>query len=566
MNAGTNSLNFEIQNNKIVARLTKEQMNFCVVVRKGDKEMTERYAPPIARPEASTEVKVLELPWKEAPKPGEEYEVLGCAQDSKTEKWGEWSFHKWTAPGKAALVPRIKNPPTSAAAQPPAQDPTVAQAAKANPDPGLYTNAEDEIQARLGTIEEHIDSASARLNGLPNPKMEDLEKYDRMIRKMKAGLADIAHILESIETSNPAGYTEFKTQFDRITYKLGNLEGMLGGIRGLIKNRRHTPAPTPTPVVPPVVDLAPLNGRIGALEQQLKDVNDQLAGKASADDLTALSGRVNGLTDRVTDLDTQVGGLKGEVNGLNTKVSDLDRTCTAGFTSLQGAIAGITTQIANAAAATAAATSTTPPAANTAPAAATAPIVPAANAAPATPANVTPAATPATNGGGKNKKKSRESVNFFALVLGIVIGVLAIIVVFFYATRSQNISAERIGTSDAKSAALAEIENARRLQVEMMDRMHNLQQDVEGYRRQTFVTPSAPAKNNAVTNTTLSTTNVVIVTNTTQVTYSVPSDVSDPRPPMIQRGSYVTGFWSPTMMQDRYGYHRQGFNGYIYPY
>lgn len=133
---------------------------------------------------------------------------------------------------------------------------------------------------------------------------------------------------------------------------------------------------------------------------------------------------------------------------------------------------------------------------------------------------------------------------------------------FFYATRSQTIDAERIGASDAKSAAVAEIENARRLQMETMDKMHSLQQNVEGYRRQKFVMPpppTAPAQitTNKVVNS--STTNVVVVTNIVQDNSSI-----ELHPTGIRQGFYVDGYWSPTPMQDRYSY--KGFNGFIYPH
>jgi hypothetical protein len=110
--------------------------------------------------------------------------------------------------------------------------------------------------------------------------------------------------------------------------------------------------------------------------------------------------------------------------------------------------------------------------------------------------------------------------------------------------------------------------------METMDKIHNLQQNVEGYRRQTFVMPpppTAPAQittNKVVISTPM--TNVVVVTNIVQsVSHVILQDNSSIEllhPTGIRQGFYVDGYWSPTPMQDRYSYSRQGFNGFIYPY
>jgi len=574
-------LNFEVNNNTIVVHLTDKQMNFSITVKQGSEQMTEEYKPLISKPDTHTEVKILGLSWKNPPTPGEEYKILGRAQDSKTQQWGDWSVQRWTAPGKKQqIVLRIKKPTTPVADEPPpapvaaptpvVQDPIPAT----SPDPDPSPSPKDkqvilEINERLNLIEKDLDDILESFRLKPVPPQKYLLRVEKTLVSILMAMEEIAvQVKEGLKTST-ANYKQVSEKFETCREKARKASQLLDKAKEKLlakAQQRPTqaqviPAPAPTtnttPVVAPnmttppapttaaPVDLDPINDRINDLEQQLKDVTDQLADKASSGDLTALSGRVDGLNNQVADLGSQVG--------------DLNTTCADGFATLRGAIAGIT----NPATATTPATTATPtPPASVAtatPAVATAAMT-------ATPANVAAAtpvapATTTTNRGGKNKKSGRESVNFFALVLGIVLGVLALIAMFFYTTRSQDISAERIGTSDTKSAALAEIENARRLQVEMMDKMHNLQQNVEGYRRQTFVTPSEP--DNAVTNTS-TTTNVVIVTNITQVTRV--GDISDPRPPMIQRGSWVNGFWSPTLMQDRYGYNHQGFNGYIYPY
>ncbi len=555
-----NKFEFQIQNNEVVFKAVGGYTEFAMVAKKDGKEVSGEHVVS-GMPSATVSVSISSFPWKETPKPGEEYEILVCAQNPDTKHFTEWSSQKWTAPGKATLMPRIKNPLAPVTTQPPA--PVRAPAATASPAAIPDHQLVDEINERINIIESDLDFTITKVRDTKDP---DLSGVYEMIGQMRGGMRNISTIIASIEKSCPDECSNFKIRMDQILEKMKQLQDMCRAIMGLkLANRKNvSPRPTapagpsvnPAPVVPvvPAVDLAPVNDRIDDLEQQLRGVTSQLADKASADDLHNLSGRVDGLTGQVTSLDTKVGGL--------------DKTCTDGFTSLQGAIVGITTQITNAAASTPAATSATPPAANATPVVATAPVVPAATAAPATPANVMPATTPATTNGGKNKKKSRESVNFFVLVLGIVLGVLALIAMFFYATRSQNITEQRIGASDSKSAAAAEIENARRLQVEMMDRMHDLQQQVEGYRRQTFVTPPMPAESpttlQVVTNK-IVTTNVVVMTNTV-VTHTTSQDESGPRRPAIEMGPVVYGSWSPTPMQNRYDYRRQGFNGYIYPY
>lgn len=488
-------LSFEVKNNTIAVRLTKEQMNFCIVVKDNRNEIvTGEYVPIICRPEASTEIKILDLPWKSAPKVGEEYKILGRPQDSKSQQWGDWSVQRWTAPGKATLMPRIKNPSAPVTTQPPA--PVRAPAAMpatspaVNPPVPSHQSIVRDISERLGKIETDLGEILENFRIKAVPPQKYLLKVEKTLEDVLETMKEIIEQIREGRKTSPLDYKQVSEKFEACREKADKASKLLKGAQDALLARStqvpRAPAATaarhPAPIVPavptattPVVDLDPINDRIGTLEQQLRDVTDQLAEKASANVATA------------------------------------------------------------------------PAPATVAPVVATAPVVPVV---PATPTNVaatTPVVAPTTTNG-KKGKKSRESVNFFALVLGIVLGVLALIIavgfltlsgtgVFFYATRSQDISAERIGASDAKSAAAAEIENARRLQMEMVDRMHDLQQQVEGYRRQTFVTPpmpKSPVTLQIVTNK-IVTTNVVVMTNTV-ITHTTSQDESGPRRPAIEMG------------------------------
>lgn len=98
---------------------------------------------------------------------------------------------------------------------------------------------------------------------------------------------------------------------------------------------------------------------------------------------------------------------------------------------------------------------------------------------------------------------------------------------FMFATREQGIAAERSDASATKAAALAEIEAARHLQMETIDRINGLQDRVEGLQRQNHQTPlkpspSEPSRDSGTTNTAnnYTTTNIIVVTNTVIVTPS----------------------------------------------
>ncbi len=86
-----------------------------------------------------------------------------------------------------------------------------------------------------------------------------------------------------------------------------------------------------------------------------------------------------------------------------------------------------------------------------------------------------------------------ENNNFkLTLILGIIALILLGSAFFYYASRNQTLDADRTDAAGTKAQATAEIEAARRLQVETMDRLHKLGDEVEGMRRAQHVTPPKP--------------------------------------------------------------------------
>lgn len=333
--------------------------------------------------------------------------------------------------------------------------------------------------------------------------------------------------------------------------------------------------PAPTPVPPPttpLVDLGPTNDRIDDLEEELAKLALQLADKASAEDLANLSGSVDGLGE-------QVSSLKGQVSGIETTIEKAGKTSNDRLDQLMAAISALKNQqvpVPTTAPTTPATAPALLPVKNTVPV-----TVPPAPPVKSTVPTTAPTQVTAVNPPSKGKKKSRrESVNFFALVLGIVLGVLALIAIFFYATRSQSIDAERIGASEAKSAAAAEMENAKRLQMETTEAVNNLRQQVEGYKRQTLVMPPPPLSS-TVTNTIVMT-NTIVVTNTLAPSSNTNGAVTNTfgklsyhldRPiegislgDTFEMQPCIEAYWFPSWTQNLYGYRKaRGFNGYLEP-
>lgn len=418
---------FQIQGNKIAFKATG-YTDFAILAKKDGQEVSEEYLVN-SMPDAEVCVNIASLPWKSDPKPGEEYDILVCGQNPQTKDFTNWGVQKWTAPKKTKSAPRVKNPSIPVATPP---TPNAAPSPATNPDPNpapmpvnppvpSHQSIVRDISERLGKIETDLGEIleTFRLKAVPPNKY--LLKVEKTLEDVLMEMREISEQIEKGKDTHPEYVPiseksktcrEMAIQASKLWRKAQ--DALLARSMQVPRAPAATATRHPAPIVPvapaattPVVDLDPINDRIDNLEQQLRDTNDQLADKANSDDLHKLSRRVSGLTDEVTDLNTQVGDLK--------------TTCTDGFASLQGAIAGITTtQIANTAAATSVAASATPPAANATPAAATAPVVPTANA-----THATPAATSTTTSGGKRfSPKNAFLVFVFGLATMVITGII----------------------------------------------------------------------------------------------------------------------------------------------
>ena len=496
---------------------------------------------------------------------GQEYIITGQAR-YQAGSFGELVKVTWVAP---KANPGLNSVPANTGGTTP---PAVSAASAAQAATSTSTDQENktlmdealtEVSQRLNLIDEDLDGTLSEIYDSQNVKKKRFAEIDTMIRRMRAGMRAISDIIAEIEKSKPIECDYFRRWMSRISERITHLEDTCRALRA-VANKAQTPAQTPAPapvqnaVTPPPVtapipapppatppvDLGPTNNRIDNLEKDLADLALQLANKASSQDLADLSGSVNNLRAQVT-------SLEGQMSGLETAIENAGKTSSNGFDRLTAAIDALANRQVPSTAST---TSAQSPAAATVQSA------------------VPTTAQTAVNPPSKGKKKSRrESVNFFALVLGIVLGVLALIAMFFYATRSQSIDAERIGASEAKSAAVAEMENARRLQMEMADKMHNLQQEVTGYQRQTFVTPPPPLSSTV--------TNATVVTNTLAPSSNTNSTVTNigklsyhlDRPiegislgDTFERQPFMKESWSPGPMGDLYDYRSREFNGYLY--
>lgn len=437
---------------------------------------------------------------------------------------------------------------------------SAAQAAVAAPSPSdPDTDKVKEIQTRLGNIERHLDMSIKRMENVKNPSKGYLLMVDDMLRRMRGGMRDISTIVASIETSRPDECTGFKDQMTLISANMERLEDMCRGFKSVAAASTKAPVSNPDPA-PAASDMDPdpINNRIDGLEKEMAYLKLQLADKASSKDLTNLSGSVNGLDKRVT-------GLKGQVTGLQTTIEGVGKEHNNRLDKLMAAVDELASKVqaSSASSATSASATTTDPAVQ--------------DHVPATVPTQVTAANPVSKG---KRKSGRESVNFFALVLGIAMVVLALIAMFFYATRSQSIDAERIGASDAKSAAVAEMENAKRLQMETTEAVNNLRQQVEGYKRQTLVMPP-PSLSSTVTNTIVMT-NTIVVTNTLAPSSNTNGAVTNTfgklsyhldRPiegislgDTFEMQPCIEAYWFPSWTQNLYGYRKaRGFNGYLEP-
>ncbi len=153
----------------------------------------------------------------------------------------------------------------------------------------------------------------------------------------------------------------------------------------------------------------------------------------------------------------------------------------------------------------------------------------------------------------------------------------------FYSFREQNVvhetqrAFETQSTAQAEKARAAEeIERARSVQIRAIDEVNQLKQEVEGMRRQTLQIPppvfqtiphtqpgtvptpsQAPAQlapDTKESGSSHTVTNNVTVVHRVEVRHENPALTIVPN-----------GYWSPTPMINRYGYH-QGFNGFYYQY
>lgn len=107
----------------------------------------------------------------------------------------------------------------------------------------------------------------------------------------------------------------------------------------------------------------------------------------------------------------------------------------------------------------------------------------------------------ADNNGGKASASSTKRtwwentkgpVCFLAFILGLLALVGLIMTLYFHASRNQTMDADRTDAAGTKAQAAAEIEQTRRLQMEIVDRYNAHSQEMEGMRRQMQKAPSQP--------------------------------------------------------------------------
>lgn len=223
------------------------------------------------------------------------------------------------------------------------------------------TAAKDELSGKIdaitqegGTIDTAVDAAKSELQGSINDVAEDVTELGGRLDTVEDNISGLQNTVDNLDNTYATDEelqstkTELQGNIDKVSgdlastsEKVGNLENSLSDTNEKVGNLETS--------------LSDTNKKVDSLESSLADkadtsyVNEQLAGKADASDVTALEDELGKTNQTVSDLngklettDQNVANLESELNKTNETVTALDGELEKTNTAVAGNTAAIT--------------------------------------------------------------------------------------------------------------------------------------------------------------------------------------------------------------------------------
>lgn len=223
------------------------------------------------------------------------------------------------------------------------------------------TAAKDELSGKIdaitqegGTIDTAVDAAKSELQGSINDVAEDVTELGGRLDTVEDNISGLQDTVANLDNTY-ATDKELQSTKDELQGNIDKVSGELASTSEKVGNLENSLSDTNEKVGNLETSLSDTNKKVDSLESSLADkadtsyVNEQLAGKADASDVTALEDELGKTNQTVSDLngklettDQNVANLESELNKTNETVTALDGELEKTNTAVAGNTAAIT--------------------------------------------------------------------------------------------------------------------------------------------------------------------------------------------------------------------------------